>query len=353
MKRGNELISIIVPVYNNAKYLEKCITSIISQTYSCFELILIDDGSTDNSLEICELFQKKDHRIIVMHQENAGVSSARNVGLGVMSGKYFCFVDSDDTIESDMLEKLYVALNSNNASLSICGFKKIFKKGTEEYFHFKESIEGKKNIMNFVLEHYLEWLVSSPGGKLYKDIKFSPGRFDEDISLGEDLKFNIQYFAQIDKLIVIEDCLYKYMDVEGSLTKIYKNGNYEAICNIYDTTMQYITRNFETNNNVNFANVNYKLFSFCISFMSQKVGNFGLKESKSFIETIVGNEILQRAVCNLPKLSFVRRMYVWGIKNKHVNWLWLLSIAKAFLNRMGLRQGSCKLKYNRETRHVI
>ena len=331
MASGNKLISIIVPVYNASKSLSDCIESILAQTYPFFELILIDDGSKDNSLEICESYREKDDRIVLMHQENAGVSAARNAGLSLAKGDYFCFVDSDDTIEAEMLEKLYDAIKRTNADLSICGFKRISSKGITKISSMPEEVTGKVNIANFVAEHYLEGLVSSPCGRLYKNIQSLQKEFDRNISLGEDLKFNIQYFEKIEKLVVIEDCLYRYVDAESSLTKIYKQGHYEAICDIYETTIQYFLRVFKNIKDIVLKNVNYKLFSFCISFMSQNMAKAGLKESKVFIATICDNKLLQDAIRDLPNMSFARNLYVWGIKRKAVSWLWIISYLKLLI----------------------
>jgi len=118
----NELISIIVPIYNVEIYLEKCLNSIINQTYKNIEILLINDGSSDNSLRICKKYQKKDKRIVLINKKNGGLSSARNAGIDKASGNYLLFIDSDDYIEIDMIEKLYNNIKSNNADISICNF---------------------------------------------------------------------------------------------------------------------------------------------------------------------------------------------------------------------------------------
>ena len=117
------MVSVIIPIYNCEKYLNECISSVLGQTYKDFELILVDDGSTDNSLNICYEFAKKDSRIIVIHQENGGVSSARNKGLKNAKGEFITFVDSDDYVENDWLKMLLTAILANNADVSICGIK--------------------------------------------------------------------------------------------------------------------------------------------------------------------------------------------------------------------------------------
>ena len=115
-----ELISIIVPIYNVKSYLRKCVNSVCSQTLKNLEIILVDDGSNDGSEVICDELKKKDKRILVIHQENAGESAARNTGLFYAKGKYIGFIDSDDYIETNMFEELYKSLLCNKADISMC-----------------------------------------------------------------------------------------------------------------------------------------------------------------------------------------------------------------------------------------
>ena len=133
----NDLISVIVPVYNVKNYLEKCLDSIINQTYKNLEIILINDGSTDESLDICYMYEKKDNRIKVYNQENHGLSYTRNRGIELARGKYIGFVDSDDVISPFMYEFLYKAINEYNSKISICDFVRFSDKPT-----FNESYES-------------------------------------------------------------------------------------------------------------------------------------------------------------------------------------------------------------------
>lgn len=119
---NNSLISVIVPVYNTEKYLKASINSVLAQTYHDLELILIDDGSTDSSSEICDFFAEKDERVCVIHQTNRGQAAARNRGIQKAKGKWICFVDSDDLIHPQMLELLYDAVNLNSVDMSFCGY---------------------------------------------------------------------------------------------------------------------------------------------------------------------------------------------------------------------------------------
>ena len=114
------MVSVIIPIYNVEKYLSECIESVINQTYSDLEIILVNDGSTDNCRDICERYKRKDSRIKLVHKNNGGLSSARNAGIDVANGDYYTFIDSDDYIMSDMIEQLVYAIQSANADVSIC-----------------------------------------------------------------------------------------------------------------------------------------------------------------------------------------------------------------------------------------
>ena len=122
-------ISVIIPIYNVEKYLEKCIDSVLAQTYRNIEIILVDDGSTDKCADICDSYLKKDSRVKVIHKVNGGLSSARNAGLDIAEGDFISFVDSDDFIEKEMLEKLYEALMEADADMAVCNFRWIDTNG--------------------------------------------------------------------------------------------------------------------------------------------------------------------------------------------------------------------------------
>lgn len=122
----NELISIIIPVYNVEKYIGKCIDSLIKQKYDNLEIILIDDGSSDNSGEICDKYAKKDKRIKVIHKKNSGQADSRNIGISKASGKYIGFVDSDDYIDKDYYNRLYKTLVKNNADVVTCKYQNVY-----------------------------------------------------------------------------------------------------------------------------------------------------------------------------------------------------------------------------------
>jgi glycosyltransferase involved in cell wall biosynthesis len=140
------LISIIIPVYNAEKYLVKCLDSVVNQTYRNLEIILVDDGSTDKSPEICEEYAKKDNRIKLLHKENGGVSSARNAGLSMISGEYIAWVDSDDYVETDYIEYMYKLLAEHDADISSCK-RLLFKCSLKDEVEQNTNLSKSNNIL--------------------------------------------------------------------------------------------------------------------------------------------------------------------------------------------------------------
>ena len=134
-------VTVIVPVYNVEKFIDKCVQSVIDQTMTDIEVILVDDGSTDNSLARCREWTNKDSRVKVYHQENQGVSVARNLGIEKSAGKYIAFIDSDDWIEPNYLEVLYVMAKAKDADISICGFYFDYPDEVVARGHFEKNIE--------------------------------------------------------------------------------------------------------------------------------------------------------------------------------------------------------------------
>ena len=185
------LISVIVPVYNSERFIRRCIYSILMQTYINFELIIINDGSTDNSLRICREYQKKDNRIKIYNQKNMGLSCARNAGIKMAEGTYISFVDSDDYIHPKFLEYLYIALISSNSDISMCYHIKSFFSSDllckKKYKELKsETISGMDAVMKYADEDAFYYVC--PCNKLYKkelfeNLKFPEGKISEDCYL--------------------------------------------------------------------------------------------------------------------------------------------------------------------------
>ncbi|PWM44240.1 MAG: hypothetical protein DBX47_06160 [Clostridiales bacterium] len=228
-------ISVIIPVYKSEKYIERCVRSIMGQTYKNLEIILVDDGSPDGSGEICDTLSTEDGRIKVVHQNNRGVSSARNTGLQSATGEYVQFIDSDDFIEPQMCEILISASHESNAGLVICGYK--FFDGVK-YFENIPACEGLFLISEFseyVEALYKRWLFNSPCNKLYT-LTAIKTVFDVNRSIGEDLLFNIYYLQNINSICIIKKAPYIYNNIsDNSLTKVVRPNFYEEFTSLYMT----------------------------------------------------------------------------------------------------------------------
>ena len=190
-------VSIIVPVYNVAPFLDECIASILSQSYTEWEAILVDDGSTDGSSNICDCWSKKDSRIKVIHQSNSGVSTARNNGIDAACGEYITFVDSDDYVDANYLQEMINAAKKSDCDIVVSGLKQIFSNGEEKIFTPSKECcftLSQENCATFV-ELNEKYLLYGPTNKLYCSniIKGNNIVFKKGISYGEDLLFNYDY----------------------------------------------------------------------------------------------------------------------------------------------------------------
>lgn len=211
--------SIIVPIYNSSKYLHECLQSIISQSFKNYEIILIDDGSTDNSLSICKEYKKKFNNIIIKSKKNGGVSSARNVGIGLSRGKYLIFVDSDDIMSSDMLS--VVNDNIDNNDLLVFGyFKKYLNKSKKFNSNNNYNLFEKKNLI-YTDENVSGYLWN----KVFKKSILVENMilFDTNIHYSEDLLFINEYLKYTNSIYFETKALYQYRMRKNSVTYDFYN----------------------------------------------------------------------------------------------------------------------------------
>ena len=211
----SELISIIVPVYNNEKYLDKCVKSIVNQTYQNLEIILVDDGSPDNCPRICDEWAKTDGRIRVVHKQNGGVSSARNAALDIATGDYISFVDSDDYLEPNAIEVLLSEIAKNNADISMGSlfFDYIDGRETQKQESSNLIIENDDILKDYLLDKNIRPEVWN---KLYKADLFRNIRFPLGTSYAEDFKINYYILKICKKAALSDKCLYHYLQESGN-----------------------------------------------------------------------------------------------------------------------------------------
>ena len=220
-----EKITVIVPVYNVENYLNKCLDSIITQTYKNIEIIVVNDGSTDASGEICKEFAEIDHRIIYIEQENAGLSAVRNTGLEIMSGDYVTFVDSDDWIEQDYLETLYKKIVEYQADIAVGNYYSFNESEGMFYFHilgdsYYEKVYDNVSIFEnlYDSQEIKSFALISAWGKLYKAGLFEQLRFDIG-KLGEDGYLNQKIYLLAEKIVYIHKGIYSYRIRNNSLSR--------------------------------------------------------------------------------------------------------------------------------------
>ena len=210
------MISVIVPVYNAEKYLDRCIQSILTQTYTDFELLLINDGSTDSSGAICDRYAEQDSRVRVFHKENGGVSSARNMGLDNAKGEWIAFVDSDDWVLDSYLYNL--VSHSHNVDLVISYAEYLYSNGERKKEEYASRMVSNEIDVLFT-ENDLSWH-TSPWAKLFNKKFCDQLRFIEGMHIGEDLVFLYTYMLKSNKIYVSSDTDYIYsVESQNSLTK--------------------------------------------------------------------------------------------------------------------------------------
>lgn len=231
------MISVIVPIFNVAKYLRQCIESICCQTCRDLEIILVDDGSTDGSSEICDSYRKKDARIVVVHKENGGLVSARKAGLQASHGRYIAYVDGDDWIEEHMYERLYGCLVEQNVDVVMCGRYEDTGNVSKAVYHgIKQGRYDKKLMLEHVYPQmvvnmeFFKWGIF-PGlwDKLFKRecIESFQMEVDEHIQMGEDAVCVYPCLLNAKSIYVLHECLYHYRQTTDSMVKQVRNCDLE------------------------------------------------------------------------------------------------------------------------------
>lgn len=239
----NNLISIIIPVYNVEKYLEECLDSILKQTYKNFEAILIDDGSKDNSGKICDEYAQKDARFKVIHKQNEGVSVTRNLALDMANGEYITFLDSDDMLEEGALDFLYKEMVNNNSDLVIGGVKDI-KNGkvicqTNEY---KEILNKEDALKEFFDEKMFKCVIWA---KMYRREIIGDERFNKELTIAEDFDFLYRILKKVDAVVVNTSntvCYYRHRDDSAMRQKYDKK--FEKEIDLSESVLKDVEKNF-------------------------------------------------------------------------------------------------------------
>ena len=235
-----DLISAIVPVYNVEKYLYRCVDSILKQTYENFELILIDDGSPDNCSQMCDELSEKDSRIKVIHQENQGLSAARNSGIKIAKGNYLTFIDSDDWISNTMFEDLINLIKEKNADISICNFivtdgNAIYKKNTKAE---EKLLYSKDEFMKIILRVNSNRCIHYAWGKLYKKDVIEKNEHYPVGMLNEDVEGMFKAVLKSEKIAETNKIGYFYYENSESISRKKFGENFLSLHNVWERILE-------------------------------------------------------------------------------------------------------------------
>ena len=289
-------ISVIVPVFNVEKYLEKCIDSIINQTYKTLQIILVDDGSTDSSGEICDSYALKDSRVQVIHINNSGLPAARNEGLKYANGEYFSFVDSDDWIDSEMYAYLYEQMKLTDAEV---GTVEYFKANgdSEEKDVSKEKIQllNQNEFAKIFFKIDSQKIVYYVWNRLYSSKVIERGMFEDGRSIGEDVIATYRVLLKCNKIVVSSKKMYYYRQNSGMTGKF--NEKYFELVDIWNKVVE-ITRR-EKPEYLNYAQLNLNRIYFTL--LSEMAIN-GVYNEEKYEKKI--KEYLNNLKKNKKKLKF-------------------------------------------------
>ena len=305
------LISVIIPVYNVEKYLPFSLESVMRQTYKNLEIILVDDGSKDESGNICEKYAKKDNRLRVIHQQNSGVSVARNTGIAACRGEYVGFVDSDDLIHERLFERLLDELQKNHADLSVC-----------DLLRFKDSSEmnqktEKKEAVLYSQEQYLKkfFKIGSqtieyyPWNKLYKRTLLTEDQYPKGVRDGEDIFATLKAVLRADKIAVFDEQLYFYRENPNSVTASFSEKDLGLI-GVWDQVYVYMQKNAPAYDD--YALLNRRRTDFTVLFRYAKnVSGRELKTDKNVAVLLADLKKNEKYLLH-SSIEFKRRCLIWA-----------------------------------------
>ncbi len=329
------MISIIIPVYNAATTIERCAESILNQTFRDWELILINDGSTDDSCYVCDAIMKKDKRVRVISQENRGVSAARNRGIQSALGEYISFVDADDYLDNQMIEKLWERCLQDHADLVMCGYKQIIGDVCRLEREVEFSIRNIQDLSGHFAELYQKGLLNTPCGKLYRKSCVT-NLFEEGISLGEDLLFNLAFLKNCAQITGIRGVYYNYsISLSGTLhTRIPENAE-ELYFQLYNETMNFCQDILNTSEYEGLiaGRLVVNLYSLLYSFTE----GLNYRDYKNRVTIILGKSEIKDAIAHATNIKLRYFISTKLILNNSIRGIFLyftwIKVIKKFMRR--------------------
>ena len=330
MNKG--LVTVVVPIYNTEKYLDRCIESIVNQTYRNLEIILVDDGSPDNCPQMCDAWAKKDKRICVIHKQNQGLGMARNTGIENASGEYICFFDSDDYIALDTVEKAYTKAAKEQAEVVAFGFSDVDAMGNVVKTFAPSSTERTFYGVSVCEDFLAELIAPNPKGngerRFYMSacmmlfsvsaIRKTQWRFvSEREIISEDIYSLLGLFKNIESVTTVPEALYYYCVNEVSLSRKYMPGRYKRIQHFYRESLA-LCRELDYSTEVSYR-VSKQYLAFTIAAMKQEMASQRplvdrIKSIREIIEEPVLRQVLDESITDSS--NWKKKILFWTIRKK-------------------------------------
>lgn len=310
--------SIIVPVYNVEKYLRECIESLVNQTFKNIEIILIDDGSPDNSPKICDEYAEKDNRIKVIHKENGGVVSARAAGVEISTGEYFIFVDADDWVSLDLCEKVSTIIESNLPDIVCFGyFNATVDEVSKRPFNYRKGLYNRFDIENEIFPNLIHtknatnFMLSLWGKAIKRDIYISNQLKDKKVIIAEDAACIIPCIYHSKLMFIMHECFYFYRIIPTSAINNKKVINYEGPKNIYEHIDGHININDFDFREQLYRKVVHELFFVVVSQFNCKKSYWEIRKS---IKNILKEPIYINCIKNAKFSRFAGKMVIYALR---------------------------------------
>ena len=338
------LVSVVIPIYNVEQYLERCLNSVVNQTYQNLEIILVDDGSSDSCPQICDEWANKDKRIKVIHKENEGLGMARNTGIDNATGEYICFWDSDDYVSLNTIEKCCERLKEEKAEMIFFGLTTVNNKG-EIISTFVPDTEKQIYENEEILSFFLPELIApnpQKGGKpklamsantaLYstKLINEYNWRFvSERQIISEDVYSLLSFYRWVKKVVVLPEALYFYYKNTNSLTQSYRKDRYEKIKYFYLESIK-LCEKLGYSSEIKHR-ISKPYLAYTITALKQEVLIAASKKKcENPLKKIIEDELLQKILENNKedKVSITRKILFWAIRHKQYGICYMLLKAK-------------------------
>ena len=330
MSKG--LVTVVLPIYNVEKYLDRCIISVVNQTYKKLDILLIDDGSPDNCPKMCDEWAKKDKRIRVIHKKNEGLGMARNTGMQNAMGEYFCFLDSDDYLETDAIEKLYSLAEKEKAEITVFGLKTINANGNIVISYVPQTsyrVYSNEEVLNDFLpdyiapdpkgdgtvQFYMSPCVLMYSTKVIRDCGFKFVSEREIIS--EDVYSQLELFKYIKKIAVLPEDFYCYCKNDESLSRKYQAGRYEKIKYFYNESVR-LCESLGYSEKIIYR-LTGPYLAFTLAALKQEfLSTQSTKEIKKQIKSIVDDTLLQTVLEKVKNdnMGILRKLLFFTMRNK-------------------------------------